>query len=141
VGVVEIGPPCGSVSRYCTQRANAFDPIGARLDASGCVGLTANDLVLSLSGMPPGELALLRLGSGQQHAPFAGGFDCLTGTLVAFPSPLAVGPDGTGVIAVDLAQSPFVGVVQAGSTWNVQATYRDGALVRTSDALHLVFAP
>jgi hypothetical protein len=141
VAVIEHGPPCGSVSRYCTQRPNAFDPIGARLDASGCIGLTANDLVLSVVGAPPGELALVRWASLQQHVPFAGGFDCLAGTLLTLPAPLAVGAAGTGSLPVDLAQPPLAGVVGAGSTWNVQATYRDGGTVRTSDALHLVFAP
>ena len=140
VAVVEVGPPCGSVSRYCTQRPSAFDPVGARLDASGCIGLTANDLVLSVSGAPPGEPALVRWGSLQQHAPFAGGFDCLAGTLLALPTPIAIGPDGSGALAVDLTQPPLAGVITPGSTWNVQVTYRDGAIPRTSDALHLVFA-
>jgi hypothetical protein len=141
LAVVEVGPPCGSVSHYCTQRPNSFDPVGARLDASGCVGLTANDLVLTISGAPPGELAHVRWGSLQQHTPFVDGLECLAGFKFGLPAPIAVGVDGTGALPLDLTQPPLAGLIAAGSTWNVQATYRDGALVRTSDALHLVFAP
>ena len=39
------------------------------------------------------------------------------------------------------APAPLAVGIVAGSTWNVQATYRDGTIVRTSEALHLVFAP
>ena len=149
VARLEAAPPCGSTSSYCwPAAANSVSASGASFSVDGCPGLTANNLVFTLSGLPPGKLGIFYYGAQQQHLPFGNGWACVGGGVQLVMPPLVADPNGVVVYPVDLTQFPFSGSAQtifAGSAWNFQFWYRDPAgspsSFNFSDAQHIVFAP
>ena len=143
------GARSGSIARGFADRLrqsgpNAAHAGGAKLSVRGCPSLTANDLMFVAADVPTSSFALLRYGSQQAHMPFSGGWDCLGGRVLTLPMPVPTQAPGVARIAIDLTQPPFsagVGAISAGSSWNFQMSYRDGIVRRTTDALHVVFAP
>jgi len=141
-------PACGSVSLYCSPaRANSVSAQGASLTAEGCPGLTANSLVLNISGLPRSKAGMLLYSTAQQQVPFGNGSDCLSGGTQRVLPPRISSPAGTIHFPIDLTQYPFSGsahTILPSSTWNFQLWYRDSAgnpaKFNTSNALHIVFA-
>jgi alpha-tubulin suppressor-like RCC1 family protein len=141
-------PLCGSCVKVCSAAANSVNPQGAFLTAQGCVGISANNLVFDLSGLPPLQIGTLFYGSTLGYAPFGNGRLCAGGAVQRAGRALIASASGTLSIPVDLSQPPFSSGPQAilpGSHWNFQFWYRDpgGAPGTTnlSNALHVVFAP
>jgi hypothetical protein len=141
-------PPCGSTSSYCgPAAANSASASGASLSVDGCPGLTANDLVFSVSGLPPGGRGILYYGAQQQHLPFGSGWACVGGGVQRVMPALVADPSGVVSYALDLTQFPFSGSarsIAAGSAWNFQYCYRDpgsAAGFNFSNAQHIVFGP
>lgn len=151
LALVEPGPPCGSVARFCLASPSSAGAGGAVLELSGCPAVSADDLVASASGLPPGSRAFLRYAPLQAHAPFGAGLGCLAGPITAVPVALTGSAAGSVQLALDLDAAPFdgpnggAGPLQAGTTWNFQLVYRDEGgptpTFNTSDALHVVLAP
>ncbi len=136
--VFEIGPG----GRYCEAATNSLG-VGARIDASGSTSIVANDLRLWAGPVPPRQIGIFFLGSGQTQLPFGNGWRCVNGTVMRLFPTRAV---GTVLFQdVDNSLQPFAGMLIAGSQWNVQAWYRDpaagGAVFSTTDALTLLFQP
>jgi hypothetical protein len=149
LALLEPGPACGSTSYYCSPAAaNSVNPAGASLTVDGCPGLTANDLVLSVTGLPPHGPGIFFYGSQQRFTTNGFGRTCIGGAVQRILPPVFADASGTVALPLDLTQFPFSGSPQSilpGSTWNFQYWYRDPAGSQStynfSDACHLVFAP
>ncbi|QDV05479.1 hypothetical protein Poly30_09770 [Planctomycetes bacterium Poly30] len=140
--------PCGNADAAagCLNVAGT----GALLSGCGSASVSADDLVLTTTGMTPGGFALTFMGSGVIFpANIGNGLLCLAGPLYRFP-PYGTGSGtasvGPGLVAYTLANNPPPGQITAGSTWNFQTYYRDiggpcGAFFNLSSALGVVFTP
>ncbi len=142
-------PACGSVSLYCSPAAaNSASPIGAWITVAGCPGLTANDLVFEVSGLPPKKPGMFFYGAQQTRVPFGNGMLCLGGAIQRVLPPLVSSAAGAARYKLDLSHAPFgagPNAILPGSNWNFQYWYRDpaggGSATNFSDAKHIVFAP
>jgi hypothetical protein len=122
--------------------------LGASLTVEGCPGLTANNLVLDVSGLPPSRVGMFLYGFAQQQVPFGNGWGCITGGIQRVLPALLSSPTGTVNHPIDLTQFPFTGSahpILPSSAWNFQFWYRDPngspTTFNLSDALHIAFAP
>ena len=142
-------PACGSVSSYCWPAApNSASATGARLDVAGCPSFTANDLVFTVTGLPPHAFGLFNYGRSQRQVAFGNGSSCVTNHVQRVQPMIAADASGVLTFAVDLTRPPFTGSanpILPGSAKNFQLCYRDPtsppALFNYSDALHIVFDP
>jgi hypothetical protein len=149
IGLVGPAPACGSTSYYCwPAAANSVNPAGASLSVDGCPGLTANNLVLSVTGLPPGGPGIFFYGSQPRFTANGIGYTCVGGSVRRILPPVFADGSGTVALPLDLTHFPFSGSAQSilpGSTWNFQYWYRDPAGSQStynfSDACHVVFAP
>lgn len=138
---------CRAVTRYCVGAPNSAGA-GAVLDHSGSTSVSADDLVLTATGLPPFQPALFFYGPSQTQVPFGDGFLCVApGARGIFRlNPPLAADGGSAMRAFELDQPPAgagPGAIEAGSTWNVQLWYRDPANAASgfnlSDALALHF--
>jgi hypothetical protein len=141
-------PPCGSIASYCLPPAPNSAGLGASFEVSGCPGITANDLVFTVSGLPAQKFGLFVYGSQTRYVPYGNGWTCVGGSFRRVRPGFVSDPQGNVTFDVDLTQFPFTGSPQAiepGSAWNFQYWYRDTAgspsNFNFSDARNLVFAP
>ena len=149
IALVGPAPACGSVSSYCWPAApNSASATGARLAVAGCPSLTANDLVFTVTGLPPHAFGLFNYGRGQRQVAFGNGTSCVTNHVQRVQPMIAADQAGILTFAVDLTRPPFSGSanpILPGSARNFQLCYRDPtsppALFNYSDAVHLVFDP
>ena len=139
------GAPCGnSGTEGC---ANSVGP-GARLNATGSVSVTADDLLLIADRLPPHRLGLVFMGADTTRVPLADGLRCVGGKLFRFPVRMS---DGGGVLTlgpgiVAHAAGNFPVSIEPGNTWSFQCWYRDagGACGNGSNltsALAVTFVP
>jgi Regulator of chromosome condensation (RCC1) repeat len=149
IAMVGPAPACGSVSSYCWPPApNSAGATGARFEVSGCPSLTANDLVFTVTGLPPHAFGLFNYGRSQRQVAFGNGSSCVTNHVQRVQPMIAADVSGILTFAVDLTRSPFAGSanpILPGSGRNFQLCYRDPtsppALFNYSDAVHIVFDP
>jgi len=111
--------------RYCVAAPNSASPDGAPIDHAGSFSLAANDLVLTVSGVPTNHFGLFFAAKNQIQVPFGDGFRCAGGGLTRLGL-IDSGPDGAGSLALDLSnpaepESAFT----AGSRWAFQFWFRD----------------
>jgi choice-of-anchor B domain-containing protein len=129
---------------YCVAAPNSAGS-GALMGASGSTSLSANDLVLDVSGLPAGQFGIFFYGSQTTQVPVMDGFLCVGGPLFRYPVQQA-DPSGNMSLAIDL-NTPVAqaGRVFIGSEWNYQLWYRDqaagGAGSNFSDGLQVRFCP
>ena len=140
---------CEPPSPYCISAPNSVGP-GATIGSEGSASVMLEDLRLTATGLPPGEIGLFFYGPRQVQIPLGDGFLCVAagggvGLYRLFP-PLS--SDGNGDVGLTVDFSRFEGSpgeVQAGSTWNFQYIYRDSSsgssAFNTSDALSVEFCP
>jgi hypothetical protein len=140
--------PCGNddPSAGCANSTGS----GALLAALGLASIAWDDLVFSISDLPPSKVALVYTGENAVQLPFGDGLRCVG------PGPLGLvrlfsGVSSSGgtlsvsnVISTAHALSP--GSLGAGSTCNFQAWYRDptgpcGTGSNLSNALRIVIIP
>lgn len=149
MAIFEPLPARGSVAQVCAAGANSVSSAGATLEARGAASVSANDLALHVTQLPPLAIGQFVYGSGLQYAPFGNGHLCIAGSVQRVLPLQLSSATGAVDLAVDLAQYPFSGsanAIQPGSAWNFQYWYRDpsspgAATFNASDALHVVFAP
>jgi hypothetical protein len=139
------GCPCGNdaAGTGCVNSSGA----GAKMSASGSTSVAADDLVLTVSGVPSGKNGIVYMGGGPNAAPFGNGLRCVkSGGLGVKRFPLqSAGPGGTmsqGPGMVALKPTALV----AGSTWYFQAWFRDvggpcGKSFNTSSAVAVSWVP
>lgn len=137
-----LGPGCSNIVRYCPPTANSTgEP--AIIEYDGSFSLSANQFILSASGLPPGVPGIFFFGTGQTSVPFGNGTRCVGNTqrLVKIPAATAA---GTLAVQLDTTTPPLSSIVP-GIPYYFQLYYRDpmggGAGFNTTDALCIVFTP
>lgn len=150
--VIDASVPSGDTLpfNYCQTSANSAGP-GAVMGFGGNTSLAANNFVLDTTGAIPNGFGLFYYGPQQIQAPFGNGFRCVGasggGTHRLFPPQQA---DGGGSVSrpLDFTVPPAAsgsGAILAGSTWNFQYWFRDGAgggaQFNLSDGLSASFVP
>ena len=150
--------PCGNddpVQGGCANSIPGHDstPQGALLAACGSASTAEDDLVLTLSHLPPNKFGLFFMGGGQTQLPFGDGFRCVdTGGvgLFRYNPPQNSGSEGLmnlGPGIVTRSQSfPMNGHIDPGETWYFQGWYRDpmgpcGTAFNLSNGLAVTFEP
>jgi hypothetical protein len=139
---------CPLPAKYCTSNRNSTGAV-ALISAVGSTSIARDELTLSAVGTVPGTKGLFLYGPQQTQVPFGDGLRCVgTGGLGLFRlgPPIVAGPNGGVSKRLDLANQTGPGAITAGSTWNFQYWYRDGALpggkgFNTSDAVSATFCP
>lgn len=117
---------------------------GARLVRSaGTTGVAANDLQLGLSGLPAQVSTMLFMGPAQMRAPLGDGLRCAGGSPRRIQLALS---SAAGTLTFDQIVLRAGGLATVGSTWHLQAWYRDPSGpcqggYNLSSALQVVFAP
>lgn len=125
--------PCGNddPSGGCGNSGFDSDPsTGATLVGTGSPSVVADDLVLSVHGLAPGQFGLLFAGTGTDNRAAGDGRLCIGGALKRYPIISAdasgrfqLGP-GEIVRRARVASPSFAPT--PGETWYYQAIYRDG---------------
>ncbi len=145
------GCACGNddYSGGCANSTGA----GAFLGGAGSESVTADDLVLSVAGLPANQFGIVFMGGGQTELPFGDGLQCVGAGglgLFRYNPPQSSGGSGTITLGPGIAarsQSfPANGRIDAGETWYFQGWYRDpmgpcGSAFNLSNALAVSFAP
>jgi lysyl endopeptidase len=132
--------PCPGAVNYCQALSNSAGP-GAAIGYTGSSSLVANDMTLTVFGVPPGVPGLFFYGNDQAANLFGDGLLCTTGAIKRLNVQVA---DVLGSVTrpLDLNLTPFdsgAGQAIPGETKNFQFWYRDvaggGAGFNTSDAM------
>lgn len=140
--------PCGN-SDPNAGCANSTG-LGARLDGSGTTQLAADDLVLTLSQLPPSASGLMFMGANALNStPFFAGVRCVASPIARWPlaNSGAVGTFSYGPgLAAQAATLPAPFQFAAGSTWRFQGWYRNsagpcGETTNLSNSATVVFTP
>jgi len=117
---------CDDPSAYCTSEPNSVGS-GASIGYSGSSSLSANDLTLTVTGLPPNVAGIFFYGNNQTASLFGEGVLCVQGNIVRMNVQFA---DILGTVSddLDLNSPPFVlgnGAAVLGETKNFQFWYRD----------------
>jgi hypothetical protein len=142
--------PCGNAGGVDAGCANSTG-MGAKLTTTGSTSVMADDLVISITQMPLNKPGILYMSvSGKPPVPFGDGVKCPYGTTFRYIASNS-GPTGSmtygpGLVAYSFAHYPPAGQIVAGSTWHMQAWYRDslgpcGMKTNLSNAVRLIFVP
>ncbi|MFT5150592.1 MAG: hypothetical protein ACI841_000575, partial [Planctomycetota bacterium] len=127
---------------YCLASPNSVGN-GATIWFTGTGSVSANDLTLRATGLPPQQFGIFYYGPNQTQAVFGDGFRCVAGTTTRLPI-LAANIAGNVAYPLDLTNlPPGGGVIGSGSVVNFQFWYRDpaggGSSFNLTDALELTF--
>jgi FG-GAP repeat len=146
----DVGCPCGNPGDALAGCANSVGG-GATLVGSGSTSVSADDLVLTVEGMPPVQFGLVFSGPIEvAPAVFGDGLRCVGGGLYRFNVRLANGTgvltEGPGIVAWTQANLPPAGGIDPGETWRFQCWFRDpngpcGATYNASSAVAVTFTP
>jgi hypothetical protein len=140
--------PCGNAGTGAAGCANSAGTGGA-IFPSGSASITADDLMLSVSGLPPSKFGLVFMGDATIPAlPMADGMRCVGGSLFRFGARLSDGSgvltEGPGIVGWTWNNLGSAGHILAGDTWSFQCWYRDpqgpcGTGSNASSALAITF--
>ncbi len=142
--VVVLGGAIGT--QYCTSAPSSLgEPV--KLALHGAEEVAHNELTLTASNLPPGELALGFYGLEQTWIPAGDGTLCVAPGMVGFylrlGLPVGVGSDGMISFPIDLNAPPSsAGLILPGSSWCFQLWFKDrGGTVgySFSDAYEVTF--
>jgi hypothetical protein len=125
---------------FCPATASSLG-VPARIEARCLIHLGGGPLDVDAAPVPDGN-GLLLLGSARTQEPFGNGFRCVGGRV--YPSRMQPANGGTLHFRFDPAHFPGAAIA-GGSTWNLQAIYRDpaagGARVNASEAIAVTILP
>lgn len=140
--------PCGNAGTGAAGCANSAGT-GGSIFTSGSASVTADDLMLSVSGLPPSKFGLVFMGDATIPAlPMADGMRCVGGSLFRFGARLSDGSgvltEGPGIVGWTWNNLGSAGHILAGDTWSFQCWYRDpkgpcGTGSNASSALAITF--
>ena len=140
--------PCGNRGTGLAGCGNSAGT-GGSIFPGGSASITADDLVLSVSGLPPSKFGLVFMGDATIPAlPMADGLRCVGGSLFRFGARLSdssgVLTEGPGIVGWTWSNLGSAGHILAGDTWNFQCWYRDpkgpcGTGSNASSALAITF--
>ncbi|MCB9910709.1 MAG: hypothetical protein H6829_10645 [Planctomycetes bacterium] len=142
------GPPCGGTGdpHGCPNGLGH----GAVMGIEGSVSIGQDDLVLTMSGMAPGQFGFFWMGDGASEVALYNGYLCVSaGSIGIFRWSVSIaGSDGVlrtgpGLVA---ASQGLPGALLAGSSWSFQGIYRDpggacGTGINLSDAIWVTWKP
>ncbi|MDP6538665.1 MAG: hypothetical protein QF903_07270 [Planctomycetota bacterium] len=132
----------GSAVSYCTSSPNSSGA-AALISHSGSLDVSANDLVLHATPVPPNQPGIFFYGATPNQVPFGNGTLCVSQPVVRLGVTFA---SGLGELDFEVDnQAPAIGGdFTAGSVWNFQAWFRDpaagDATYDLSDGLRITFA-
>jgi hypothetical protein len=137
-------------NKYGVANTNTFG-VAADISASGSLSVVGNQLVLTVTGLPPGTTCIPFFGPTPNMAgtPVSNGIIYVAGTLTRLPSVFAgpAGPTGTGTatITVDLTSPAVAPLITPFTEWYFQVQYRNSAagpgVTNMCDAINLGFLP
>lgn len=132
-------------TEYCDSLPNSTG-MTAAIATAGSSSIGANSLVLVASPVPNGQSGIFFYGDSQASSPFGDGRLCIAPPI--FRLPVHASSDRILLHELDLTSPPSSGGpghIQAGSTWNFQAWFRDPAAgmsgFNLSNANAITFAP
>ncbi len=135
--------PCPATWTTCFSSSNSVGA-GAVMASQGGTSLSANALLLTSMGAPPGQNGLFFYGPTETVQFFGHGILCVTGGVTRLPV-LITDALGAAEQDLDVTLPLHAGQITAGSTWFFQFWYRDpaagGAAFNLSDALGATFCP
>lgn len=141
--------PCDNDGGAGEGCANATGE-GATLVGTGSPSVTADDLRLVESHLPPSTFGVIVMADGEASQATTDGHMCVGGNLFRFPARQS-GAEGTivegpGMVAYAAANLPSAGEICPGSTWRFQGWYRDsmgpcGSGSNWSAGLSVTFIP
>jgi hypothetical protein len=143
--------PCGNTDGLGGCRNSTG--VGSTLGGFGSASLSADDLTLAVSNMPPNSSGRLYMGAGAVQVPFGDGLLCAGGGgygQFRFPIQSAdtSGSFQFGPGIGQFAQSHFspLGHIQPGQTWHFQGWYRNtvgpcGSGFNTTNSFDVTFTP
>lgn len=137
----EVAPPLGT--SYCTSTPNSSGQ-AALITAAGSASVAARHLTLTGTRLPAFKHALFFYGPQQAQTPLGSGSLCVGGGVFRMQPAVLSDALGTVVHVVDWTQPPVAsgsGAILAGSTWNFQSWFRDGATTNLTDAVAVTFVP
>ncbi len=130
---------------YCTSTVNSSGR-AATIRALGDAAVSHNNLKLFVEGAPALTRGHFRYGTAQQQAPFGDSFSCVGGSVFVLRRVVTTNIANAGFLPLNYAaQTVPAFVIQPGSTWHFQFTFRDlaagGTGFSSSDAMTITFAP
>jgi len=132
---------------YCESLANSTGLAG-EIDFNGSTSISANDLELVLSNLPPNKPAFLFYGLEPAEAPFGEGVRCIGPPFFRYRKVPSTGPNGTVTVPLDFTLPPLsngAGQVEPGGSLYFQLWHRDPQGgpegFNTTGALCVTFAP
>jgi hypothetical protein len=150
VVAVRIGPQSegGPLESVCIGAPNSVSRDGALLQVHGTPSCDTNDLVLSVSGLPPSATGTFLYGPFSPARALGSGLLCVSDGAQRIHAPLHTGLGGHVSLPIDLGQAPFASgdsAILPGSTWTFQYLYRDevgrSSALNLSSAVQVHFAP
>jgi len=134
-------------SSFCISTGNSTGLPGT-IGWSGSASITANDLTLTASDLPPFQFGIFFYGADEWFNIMGDGVLCIAPPLYRIKTVVTTGTAGAASLAVDYNTQPFAsgaGQVVAFSTWRFQLWYRDPtggpAGSNTTDGLMVTFCP
>jgi hypothetical protein len=130
----------GGAPRFCPATASSLGQ-PARIDAPCLLELGQGPVEVVVARVPDG-IGILLLGDSRTQVPFGNGYLCVAGTVRSLPPANSQG----NVLRFQLdPASAGGGVIVGGTSWNLQAIYRDrgagGAGVNASEAIAVTVLP
>ena len=135
-------------ANYCGPANLNSTGQSAVISATGCEAVSANELAIEASSLPPLQFGLFLASETKGFVPNPGGSQgnlCLAGNIGRFVQQVQnSGPGGSFSISVDLTDIPTnpPQSVMAGQTWNFQAWFRDmnpGPTSNFTDGVSVLF--
>lgn len=143
--------PCGNTDGVAGCRNSTG--VGSWLGGFGSASLSADDLTLAVTNLPPNGSGRLFMGAGSVDVPFGDGRMCAgRGGMGQFRFPIQ-GADtngtfqfGPGIGQFTTSHFSALGAIHAGQTWHFQGWYRNtvgpcGSGFNTTNAFDVTFAP
>ena len=127
-----------SAGNFCETSPNS-NGSGAIMHWSGSFSVAAENFTLEVEGAPSNLSGQFFFGPIQIKSPFGDGVQCVGGTVNRLPV-VITDANGAASQALDFDNPPVQGQIVAGSTWNFQFQYREGAF-NFSDAISVTFGP
>ncbi len=143
--------PCGNTDGVGGCRNSTG--VGSALGGFGSASLSADDLTLAVTNMPPSASGRLYMGAGAVEVPFGDGVLCAGGGRYGqFRFPIQSADTGGnfqfGPGIGQFAQNHFtpLGTIHAGQTWHFQGWYRNtvgpcGSGFNTTNSFDVTFTP
>jgi hypothetical protein len=139
-----VGCPCGNddPGAGCANSTG----VGGLLGSAGSASVSADDLALLATQLPPDDQGLFYMGDTIVAVPFFDGIQCALGTTFRFLDSIQ-SSGSAGVMSTTGVVAASGGLILPGSTWVFQAWHRDlpvspcGSGANLTNGLQVSFVP